>query len=110
MCKPPGTLAAASFFIKSVKKRRLLYYGSPMTMQLPPDVQAWIDQQVKVSAFRTPAEAITFAVRHVMARDDDLSWIKPLLDEPRTQIARGEGVSLADFRARMQARKDALPD
>ena len=81
-----------------------------MTMQLPPDVQDWIDQRVKAGAFKTPAEAITFAVRHVVSPDDDLSWIKPLLDEPRAEIARGEGIGLEDFRARMKARKDALPD
>lgn len=79
-------------------------------MQLPQDVQDWIDQRVRAGAFKTPAEAVAFAVRHVVAPDEDLSWIEPMLDEPRAEIARGEGMSLDDFRARMQARKDALPD
>jgi Arc/MetJ-type ribon-helix-helix transcriptional regulator len=79
-----------------------------MDMQLPPDVQDWIDQRVRAGAFKTPAEAIAFAVRQVTSPDEDLSWVKPLLDEARAEIARGEGISLEDFRARMQARKDAL--
>ena len=79
-----------------------------MDMQLPPDVQDWIDQRVRAGAFKTPAEAIAFAVRHVTSPDEDLSWVKPLLDEARAEIARGEGISLEEFRARMRARKDAL--
>jgi Arc/MetJ-type ribon-helix-helix transcriptional regulator len=79
-----------------------------MDMQLPPDVQDWIDQRVKAGAFKTPAEAIAFAVRHIVSPDDDLSWVKPLLDEARNEIARGEGISLEEFRARMRARKNAL--
>jgi Arc/MetJ-type ribon-helix-helix transcriptional regulator len=79
-----------------------------MDMQLPPDVQDWIDQRVKAGAFKTPAEAIAFAVRHIVSPDNDLSWVKPLLDEARNEIARGEGISLEEFRARMRARKNAL--
>lgn len=79
-----------------------------MTMQLPPDVQDWIEQRVKAGAFKTEAEAIAFAVRQVASPDEDLSWVTPLLDEARAEIARGEGISLAEFRARMRARKDAL--
>jgi Arc/MetJ-type ribon-helix-helix transcriptional regulator len=75
-----------------------------MNMQLPPDVQDWIDQRVKEGAFKTPAEAIAFAVRHVVSPDDDLSWVKPLLDEARAEIARGESIRLEEFRARMRAR------
>jgi Arc/MetJ-type ribon-helix-helix transcriptional regulator len=79
-----------------------------MTMQLPSDVQDWIDQRVRAGAFKTPAEAIAFAVRQLASPDEDLSWVKLLLDEARAEIARGEGLSLEEFRARMRARKDAL--
>jgi Arc/MetJ-type ribon-helix-helix transcriptional regulator len=79
-----------------------------MTMQLPSDVQDWIDQRVRAGAFKTPEEAIAFAVRHVVSPDNDLSWVKPLLDEARAEIARGEGISLEEFRTRMRARRDAL--
>ena len=79
-----------------------------MTTQLPSDVQDWIDQRVRAGAFKTPAEAIAFAIRQLALPDEDLSWVKPLLDEPRAEIARGEGISLEEFRARMRARKDAL--
>jgi Arc/MetJ-type ribon-helix-helix transcriptional regulator len=79
-----------------------------MTTQLPSDVQDWIDQRVRAGAFKTPAEAIAFAVRQLASPDEDLSWIAPLLDEARAEIARGEGLSLEEFRARMRARKEAL--
>jgi Arc/MetJ-type ribon-helix-helix transcriptional regulator len=79
-----------------------------MTTQLPSDVQDWIDQRVQAGAFKTPAEAIAFAVRQLASPDEDLSWVTPLLDEARAEIARGEGLSLEEFRARMRARKDAL--
>lgn len=79
-----------------------------MEMQLPQDVQDWIDQRVRAGAFKTPAEVITFAVRHIVSPDEDLSWVKPLLDEARAELARGEGISLEEFRTRMRARKDAL--
>lgn len=75
-----------------------------MTTQLPSDVQDW----VRAGAFKTPAEAIAFAVRQLASSDEDLSWVTPLLDEARAEIARGEGLSLEEFRARMRARKGAL--
>jgi Arc/MetJ-type ribon-helix-helix transcriptional regulator len=83
-------------------------YCWAMTTQLPPDVQDWIDQRVSAGAFTTEAEAIAFAVRQVASPDEDLSWVVPLLDEARAEIAPGEGIGLEDFRVRMQARKDAL--
>jgi Arc/MetJ-type ribon-helix-helix transcriptional regulator len=79
-----------------------------MTNQLPTDVQDWIDQRVRAGAFKTPPEAIAFAVRQLASPDDDLSWVIPLLEEARAEIARGEGLSLEKFRARMRARRDAL--
>jgi Arc/MetJ-type ribon-helix-helix transcriptional regulator len=63
---------------------------------------------VRAGAFKTPAEAIAFAVRQLAAPDEDLSWVAPLLDEARAEIARGEGLSLEEFRTRMRARRDAL--
>jgi Arc/MetJ-type ribon-helix-helix transcriptional regulator len=74
-----------------------------MTMQLPSDVQDWIDKRVKAGAFKTEAEAIAFAVRQLASPDEDLSWLKPLLDEARAEIARGDGISLEEFRARCRA-------
>jgi Arc/MetJ-type ribon-helix-helix transcriptional regulator len=87
---------------------RQVWYRCGMDMQLPPDVQDWIDQRVRAGAFQTPEEAIAFAVRQVAAPDEDLSWVKPLIDEARAEIARGEGIGLEEFRTRMRARKDAL--
>jgi antitoxin ParD1/3/4 len=65
-------------------------------MQLPSDVQDWIDRQIKSGAFKTPADAIAFAVRQVAPVEDDLSWAKPLVDEAMAEMERGEGVPLSE--------------
>jgi antitoxin ParD1/3/4 len=84
-----------------------------LTMQLPPDVQDWIDRQVKAGAFKTPAEAIAFAVRQVAPVEDDLSWAKPLVDEALAEIERGEGVprseAMKQVRAHIAARQAQWP-
>jgi len=81
-------------------------------MQLPPDVQDWIDQQVKAGAFKTPAEAIAFAVRQ-LSDPDDLSWAKPLVDEALAEIERGEGIprdeAMKQVRAHIAARQAQWP-
>lgn len=39
--------------------------------------------------------------------DDDLEWAKPLLDEARASIARGDVLTLEEHRARNAARRAA---
>jgi Arc/MetJ-type ribon-helix-helix transcriptional regulator len=83
------------------------------TMQLPTDVQDWIERQVEAGAFKTPAEAIAFAVRQVAPAGDDLSWAKPLVDEAMAEIARGEGIprseAMQQVRAHIAARQAQWP-
>jgi|EndMetStandDraft_8_1072994.scaffolds.fasta_scaffold1153428_1 antitoxin ParD1/3/4 len=82
-------------------------------MQLPPDVQDWIERQVEAGAFKTPAEAIAFAVRQVAPAEDDLSWAKPLVDEAIAEIERGEGIprskAMQQVRAHIAARQAQWP-
>jgi Arc/MetJ-type ribon-helix-helix transcriptional regulator len=82
-------------------------------MQLPPDVQDWIERQLEAGAFETPADAIAFAVRQVAPADDDLSWAKALVEEAIAEIGRGEGVSRSEamqqVRAHIAARQAQWP-
>jgi antitoxin ParD1/3/4 len=82
-------------------------------MQLPQDVQDWIDRQVEAGAFKTPADAIAFAVRQVAPAGDDLSWAKPLVDEAMAEIERGEGIprtaAMKQVRDHIAARRAQWP-
>ncbi len=40
--------------------------------------------------------------------DDDMAWAKPLLDEAREAVARGDVITLEEHRARNAARLGAL--
>jgi antitoxin ParD1/3/4 len=82
-------------------------------MQLPPDVQDWIERQVEAGAFKTPAEAIAFAVRQVAPAQDDLSWAKPVVDEAIAEIEGGQGIprseAMQQVRAHIAARQARWP-
>jgi hypothetical protein len=39
---------------------------------------------------------------------EDLSWVKPYLDEARAEIARGETISLEEFNAHVEERLSKL--
>ena len=44
----------------------------------------------------------------VVDLDDDLAWAKPLVDEGRASIARGEGISLDEHLRRIDAKLESL--
>ena len=86
-----------------------------MTVTLSPDQLAWIESRVARGAFPNVDEA----VRNLLAagieaygeiEDDDMAWAKPLVDEALAEIERGEGMSLEEFEARIDARLAALGD
>ncbi len=65
-----------------------------MNIALKPDQQKWLTEQVASGAFASVEDAIALAVAGLMSApdDDDLGWAKPLVDQARGAIARGEGV------------------
>jgi len=67
-----------------------------MTITLTPADHAWLAKQVAAGRFPSLEAALSAAVAELKARDSapDLAWAKPLVDESRAAIARGEGVSL----------------
>ena len=76
-----------------------------MTINLPREQQEWLEAQVKAGAYDSVEEAAASIVAERMHLDiEDLSWAKPLVDEARASIARGEGMTLDEYRARMAER------
>ncbi|CAN5857667.1 hypothetical protein BH11PSE3_BH11PSE3_47130 [soil metagenome] len=76
-----------------------------MTITLPREQQEWLEAQVKTGAYESIDAAVASIVAERMHLDiDDLAWARPLVDEARASIARGEGMTLDEYRARMDER------
>ena len=73
-----------------------------MTVTLTPDQIKWLESQVAGGRFDSVEDAVRLAVAGLMTLDaDDLSWAKPLVDEARASIARGEGIAAEDVKAQL---------
>ena len=86
-----------------------------MTVTLSPDQLAWIEARVAKGDYPDVDEAVrdllaTGIAEHEEAETDDMAWAKPLVDEALAELKRGEGMSLEEFEARMNARMAALGD
>jgi antitoxin ParD1/3/4 len=82
-----------------------------MTVTLTPEQQERLEAAVAAGQFASVEEAVQYAVDNLVltAADlDDLSWAKPLLDEARASLARGEGLSLEEFNAHVEKRLKSL--
>jgi antitoxin ParD1/3/4 len=75
-----------------------------MNIQLPPDQQTWLEEQVKAGHYASLDEAIAGAVDNLrLSQINDVSWMKPYVDEALDQVERGEVLSAEEFHDRMQA-------
>jgi antitoxin ParD1/3/4 len=75
-----------------------------MTITLTPEQVEWLEQQVADGEFDSVEEAVRLAVADLMTLDtDDLEWAKPLVDEARAALARGEGVPAEAVKAEIDA-------
>jgi antitoxin ParD1/3/4 len=80
-----------------------------MSITLPREQQEWLEAQVKAGVYANIDEAVASIVAEHMQLDlDDLSWAKPLVDEARASIARGEGMTLEEHRARIADKLESL--
>lgn len=76
-----------------------------MTITLPREQQEWLEAQVAAGHYDSVEQAVASIVaEHMQLDTDDLSWAKPLVDEARESLARGEGMTLDEYRARMTER------
>ncbi len=81
-----------------------------MPITLTPDQEAWLQAHVATGDFASIEEAARQLIDERIAEiaaedDDDLEWARPLLDEARASIARGDVLTLEEHRARNAARR-----
>jgi antitoxin ParD1/3/4 len=69
-----------------------------MTVDLNSTDHAWLARQVAAGRFPSLEAALSAAIAELKAQDSvpDLGWAKPLVEESRAAVARGEGVALDD--------------
>lgn len=69
-----------------------------MTITLTHEQEAWIDAHVASGRFASVEDAIRQLIDERIAEldieGDDLAWAKPLVDEARDAIARGDVLTL----------------
>ena len=76
-----------------------------MNITLPREQQEWLEAQVKAGAYDSVDDAVaSILAGHMDMLTDDLAWAKPLVEEARASMARGEGMTLDEHRARMAER------
>jgi antitoxin ParD1/3/4 len=81
-----------------------------MPITLTPDQEAWIQAHVATGDFASIEEAARQLIDDRIAElaaddDDDMEWAKPLLEEARASIARGDVLTLEEHRQRNAARR-----
>ncbi len=82
-----------------------------MPITLTPKQEAWLQAHVATGDFASVEEAarqlIDDRIAEIVAEDDDedLDWAKPLLDEARASIARGDALTLEEHRRKNAARR-----
>jgi len=80
---------------------------SGMTIQLSPEQQQWLEDQVAAGHFSSLDQAVAVAIADLMATvEDDLDWAKPLIDEAAAELDRGEGVPADEAFARIRKSLD----
>ena len=73
-----------------------------MNITLPREQQEWLEAQVRAGAYESLEDAVASIVAEHMHSDvDDLDWAKPLIDEARASVERGEYLTLEEHRKNM---------
>jgi antitoxin ParD1/3/4 len=69
-----------------------------MKIDLPTDQRKWLEAEVAAGRFTSVSEAVEMAIAGLMIdEEDDLRWAKPLIEEARAEVARGEVLTAEDF-------------
>ena len=87
-----------------------------MSITLTPEQETWIKAHVATGDFASVEDAARQLIDDRIAElahdegdePDDMAWAKPLVDEARAAIARGDVLTLEEHRARNAARRAAL--
>lgn len=69
-----------------------------MKIDLPSDQKQWLEAEIASGRFASIGEAVEMAIAGLMIDEaDDLSWAKPLVDEARASVARGDVLTGDEF-------------
>lgn len=83
-----------------------------MVITLPPELEAWLQAHVAAGDYASIEEAARQIIADRMAQstldDDDMEWAKPMVEEARAAIARGEVMTIDEHKTRNAARLAAL--
>jgi antitoxin ParD1/3/4 len=84
-----------------------------MAITLRPEQEAWIQAHIASGDFASLEEAVRQLIDDRIAeialdKADDMAWAKPLVDEAREAVARGDVITLEEHKARTAARLAAL--
>ena len=75
-----------------------------MTVQLSPQQQRWLEDQVRAGHFASIEQAVAIAVADLMTMTaDEFEWAKPLIEAGLAEAERGQTISgdeaIADLEA-----------
>jgi antitoxin ParD1/3/4 len=71
-----------------------------MNIQLTSEQLAWLQNKVASGRFSSVEEAATAAIDAAMANEaDDMDWARPLVDEARASVGRGELLTHDQFKS-----------
>ena len=80
-----------------------------MNISLTPDELAWLERKIAEGQFASIEEAAAAAIRDSFASEtDDLAWAKPLVDEARASVARGEFLTHDEFKTFLASERSKL--
>lgn len=73
-----------------------------MKIEIEADLAEELKSAVAAGRYTSVEEAVRAAVERLILEDDDMAWAKPLVDEARAAIERGDFKPLATVRAEMR--------
>ena len=80
-----------------------------MTITLPREQQEWLEAQVKAGYYDSIEEAVASIItQHMVIEVDDMAWARPLVDEGRAAIERGEGMTLEEHLRHIEEKLESL--
>jgi len=86
-----------------IEKRKPVFKGAegpifdPMNITLPAEQERWLKTRIANGEFQSAEDAVRQLIAERMIIDgDDMAWAKPLVDEARAAVARGDKSSLEE--------------
>jgi antitoxin ParD1/3/4 len=80
-----------------------------MNISLSADQRAWLEAEVAAGRFTSVNEAVAAAVASLMDLEaDDFAWAKPMVDQARASVAKGNVVPGEDYLKRLATKAAKL--